>query len=278
MAERIYSLLLVDDEEANRLLLTRRLHQGGYAVTGAENGRQALEMMRLEHFDLVLLDMYMPVMDGLATLDAIKSNPILEATTVIMLTAANTREHVVHSLSLGAVDYLVKPVNPAELMQRVRFCLENKAVRIEPSVQIDTNDLTGARVLLVDDEPLNLKLLERHLNQAKCQVSTAQSGREALEILGRKPIDAVLLDVNMPEMDGLEVLRGIRADEKLSALTVLMLSADGEEQTVLSAYQLGANDYLIKPYRLHELHLRLAVALDLRRAKMANTEKSSSNA
>jgi len=122
--QSVYSLLLVDDEEANRLLLGRRLQQEGYTVTTANNGRHALELMNGTRFDLVLLDMAMPEMDGLATLDAIKSNEALQAVPVIMLTASNSREHVVHCLSLGAADYLVKPVAPADLKLRVRRCLD----------------------------------------------------------------------------------------------------------------------------------------------------------
>ena len=267
--KRTYSLLLVDDEEANRLLLTRRLQQDGHAVMTAENGSVALDMMRVEQFDLVLLDMNMPVMDGLATLSAIKSDPMLKSATVVMLTAADSREQVINCLSLGAADYLIKPVNPLELKQRVLRCLESKAVRVEPAVRVEVTDLTGTRILIVDDEPLNLKLLDRRLRQAGFQVFSAQSGREALDLLARESVDAVLLDVNMPGMDGLEVLRAIRETEAWHFMPVLMLSADGDEQTVTRAYQLGADDYLVKPYDPQDLKLRLAVALDIGMAKIA---------
>lgn len=267
MLQRIYSLLLVDDEEANRLLLTRRLEQEGYVVTGAIHGRMALELMRVEHFDLVLLDMNMPVMDGLATLDAIKSDPTLQDTTVVMLTASNAREHVVHCLTMGAAHYLIKPVNPVELRQRVRLCLNNKVARVEPTMQVEATDLTGARVLIADDEPLNLKLLERRLSQVGFQALAATGGREALELLGRESVDAVLLDVNMPDMDGMQVLQAIRSSEQWRSLPVLMLSADGQQETVERCYQLGANDYLVKPYQNHDLHVRLAVAMEIGRAK-----------
>ena len=267
--KRTYTLLLVDDEEANRLLLTRRLQQDGYTVMTADNGSVALEMMRVEQFDMILLDMYMPVMDGLATLSAIKSDPILKSTAVVMLTATNSREQVINCLSLGAADYLIKPVNPVELKQRVRRCLESEAVRVEPTVRVEAADLTGAQILIVDDEPLNLKLLDRRLVQAGFQVFSAQSGREALDFLARKSVDAVLLDVNMPDMDGLEVLRAIREAETWHFMPVLMLSADGDEQTVTRSYQLGANDYLVKPYDPQDLNLRLAVALDIGMAKKA---------
>lgn len=114
------SILLVDDEEPNRVLITHRLSKEGYRVTAAAGGRQALELLRQQRFDLVLLDLMMPDMDGLATLDAIKSDPFIDTTPVVMLTASNARDSVVHCLSLGAADYLIKPVNPVDLRRRVQ--------------------------------------------------------------------------------------------------------------------------------------------------------------
>jgi len=268
--QRTYHILLVDDEEAGRLLLKKRLEQDEYAVTVAENGQQALDLMQVENFDLVLLDMYMPELDGLETLDAIKSDPVLCKVAVVMLTAANTREHVIQSLSLGAVDYLIKPINPIEFRQRVRRCLENEASQVEPTVRISREDMNGNRILIIDDEPLNSMLLERRLQHLGCQVFTAQNGRDGLNLLSKESIDAVLLDVNMPEIDGLEVLHCIRKFEQWRFLPVLMLSADGAEDTISRSYQLGASDYLVKPYQFHDLQLRLAVALDVGEARANN--------
>lgn len=276
--QRVYSILLVEDEEANRLLLSRRLEQAGYAVASAENGRVALDTMRIERYDLVLLDMNMPVMDGLATLDAIKTDPALKKIPVMMLTANHTREQVIHCLSLGAADYLIKPVNPIELKDRVRRCLEQNVAQIEPTMRVETTDLTGSRVLIVDDEPLNLELLSRRLNQAGFRTLTAASGSEALELLEKGTVHAVLLDVIMPEMSGVDVLLTIRASEQWRSLPVLMLSADGQQETIEQCYQLGANDYLIKPFHTHDLQLRLAVAMAIGRLKEESQLETSETA
>lgn len=262
-----HSVLLVDDEEANRLLITRRLQQEGYLVATAESGRQALDLLRLERFDLVLLDMNMPEMDGLATLDAIKSDAALKDTSVVMLTAAKTRESVVQCLSLGAADYLVKPVSAVELRQRVQRCIAARSKRIEPTVRVDADGIAGARVLIVDDEPLNLRLLEARLTQLGYKPLPAAGGAQALELLQREQVSAVLLDVHMPEMDGFEVLRSIRASEALRTLPVIMLSADSEPATIGRCYELGAEDYLVKPYHSTDLKVRLALALELKRGK-----------
>jgi len=104
------SILVVDDEEPNRVLISHRLKREGYRVTAVSGGRAALEEMRARRFDLVLLDLMMPEMDGLATLDTIKSDPDLAQVPVLMLTASNAREAIVHCVSRGAADYMIKPV------------------------------------------------------------------------------------------------------------------------------------------------------------------------
>lgn len=265
VAERPYSILLVDDKQELRLLLSRRLEQVGYLVTQAINGRHALKLMECERFDLVLLDLNMPDMDGLATLQAIKARQELAATPVAMLTATSSRESVVKCLGLGAVDYLIKPINPLELTQRVHRCLEVRAAPAEPTVQL--GDVAGSRILIVDDEPLNLKLLERRLAQMGYQAVCAASGQQALERLARTTFDAVLLDVQMPEMNGFELLAAIRANPAWQGLPVLMLSADGSQATIDQCYRDGADDYLVKPYHTPDLQMRLGVLLDLRSAR-----------
>lgn len=265
VATRPYSVLLVDDKHELRLLLGRRLEQVGYLVTLAVHGRHALQLMELERFDLVLLDLNMPEMDGLAVLKAIKSSAALQNTPVVMITAASSRESVVECLSLGAADYLVKPVNPLELTQRVHRCLEVRGAPVEPTVQL--GDIAGSRILIVDDEPLNLKLLERRLAQMGYQAVSASGGQQALDLLGRGRLDAVLLDIQMPEIDGFEVLRTIRAKPGCQGLPVLMLSADGSQETIDQCYRDGADDYLVKPYHTPDLQMRLGVLLDLRRAR-----------
>lgn len=265
VADRPYSILLVDDKHDLRVLLTRRLEQAGYLVTAAVHGRHALQLMALERFDLVLLDLNMPEMDGLATLQAIKSNDDLKTVPVVMLTATNSRESVVKCLGLGAADYLIKPVNPLELAQRVHRCLAMRVAPFEPTVQL--GDHAGARILIVDDEPLNLKLLDRRLTQMSYQAVSAASGQQALDLLARASFDAVLLDVQMPDMNGFEVLGAIRANPRWQDMPVLMLSADGSQATIDQCYRDGADDYLVKPYHTPDLQMRLGVMLDLRRAR-----------
>jgi adenylate cyclase len=122
-------VLVVDDNEANRDLLRRRLQRQGYSVTVAENGYQALELIQSEPVDLVLLDIMMPRMNGYQVLEQIKANPDLRHIPVLVISALDDLESVVKCIELGAEDYLSKPFNPILLKARISACLEKKRLR-----------------------------------------------------------------------------------------------------------------------------------------------------
>ncbi len=123
------SLLVVDDNSMNRIMLSRYITKLGYRSSLAENGRQALEKLQGEPFDLVLLDVQMPEMDGYAVLEHMKATPRLRDIPVIMISAVEELESVVRCIELGAQDYLPKPFNPVLLRARLSACLERKQLR-----------------------------------------------------------------------------------------------------------------------------------------------------
>lgn len=122
-------ILVVDDNEANRDVLSRRLRRQGHSVAVAENGQQALEMFHSQSFDLVLLDVMMPEMNGYQVLEEMKTNPALRHIPVIMISALDDIDSVVRCIELGAEDYLYKPFNPVLLKARVGASLEKKWLR-----------------------------------------------------------------------------------------------------------------------------------------------------
>ena len=123
MADQRYSLLVVDDNEMNRNLLTKRLERQGYQVTVAIDGRQALEFMGQERFNLVLLDLMLPEMNGYQVLEHMKADQTLRDIPVIITTALDEATGKAKCLSLGAEDYLTKPLNPVTLKRRINDCL-----------------------------------------------------------------------------------------------------------------------------------------------------------
>ncbi len=124
MASQQYSLLVVDDNEMNRDILGRRLQRQGYRVTMAVDGRQALEFIREETFDLVLLDIMLPVMNGYEVLEEMRADQALSQIPVIITTALDESDGKAKCLELGAEDYLTKPFNPVLLKSRIGDCLE----------------------------------------------------------------------------------------------------------------------------------------------------------
>lgn len=123
------ALLLADDDEANRDMLSRRLTRLGHTVTLAANGREALERIRTQAFELLLLDIQMPEMNGYQVLEHLKSDPALRALPVLVLSASDDTERIAHCIEMGAEDYLPKPFDPALLQARIGACLEKKRLR-----------------------------------------------------------------------------------------------------------------------------------------------------
>ena len=124
MASQQYSLLVVDDNEMNRDLLSRRLERQGYRVTVAVDGRQALEFLNREDFHLVLLDIMLPVMNGYQVLEQLKADQSLSHIPVIITTALDEADGKARCMELGAEDYLTKPFNPVILKSRISDCLD----------------------------------------------------------------------------------------------------------------------------------------------------------
>src|SRR5881296_2428763 len=122
-------LLVVDDDEANRTMLARRLMRLGHEVALAANGRVALEQLQTRPFDLLLLDIQMPEMNGYEVLEQLKADPVLRALPVIVLSASSETDRVAHCIELGAEDYLPKPFDPVLLQARISACLEKKRLR-----------------------------------------------------------------------------------------------------------------------------------------------------
>src|ERR671936_1182620 len=127
-------------------------------------------------------------------------------------------------------------------------------------------------LLVVDDEELNREGLARHLRRHGYAVSLAKGGREAIELLGQRHFDLVLLDVMMPGMNGLEVLKFLRRVDSLIDLPIIMVTARGESEDVVEALELGANDYVTKPLDFPVVLARVRTQLALRRAVSQVTE------
>ena len=231
-------ILLVEDDPGNAGLFRRNLERGGYQVLVAADAKTALQLARQERPDLMTLDVNLPDTDGFALLEQLKQDPATAPIPVIMLSVV---EDTGRGLLMGAVDYLHKPADEQELLSRVRSIVRTQ----EPQV-----------VLVADDESDIRSLIAGHLARAGHKVLEAADGEQALEaVRGEEQPSLALLDLRMPRLDGLGVLRALRADEATRSLPVVMMTASpGMPASDRSAIdQLGASVLLHKPSTAEEL-------------------------
>jgi light-regulated signal transduction histidine kinase (bacteriophytochrome)/CheY-like chemotaxis protein len=271
-------VLVVDDNRTNRQILRNQIGAWKMQVGSAASGEEALERLRAaveesEPYDLALLDVQMPGMDGFALAAAIRADPVLSATRLIVLTSMGHAPRPAELARLGIESFLVKPVKQSRLFD----CLIGRA-RNRPEVSsrqflADTNtaslpkdiELKPGRILLAEDNSINQTVALAQLRRLHYRADAVSNGRQVLEVLQRIPYELLLLDCQMPEMDGYEVARWIRQQEKLldaprtwkSPLRIIALTA----QAILSEREkclaIGMDDYLTKPLQPDELQAAL---------------------
>ena len=202
-------VLIVDDEAPARELLASYLEPEGYQVAVASSAAEALEKAQQLRPDAITLDILMPSANGFSTLLSLKS---AAQTTPIPIIVVSIVDQPKLGFALGAADYLVKPVDKLALLNTLR-----KHVRPVPN--------TDSLILVVDDDPRTVELLDVTLRSAGYQTRAAQSGKAALAILSSTPVNGILLDLMMPEMDGFEVLRHVKQQPTLKDVPIFVLSA-----------------------------------------------------
>jgi signal transduction histidine kinase/DNA-binding response OmpR family regulator len=254
--QKISSLrvLVVDDNATNRRILREHLQSWGCTVQETDSGQQALRMLTSVSpcpFDAVVLDYQMPGMHGVDVAKHIRSNETLSPCKVILLSSVGSpvRQQAEHS----SVDvWLTKPVRRSQLYNAL---CEVAGISHEIT-QPDTPNLErrnfGVRVLLVEDNEVNRKLALHMLRRLGCVVEVAMNGREAVELTAKRVYDLVFMDIQMPEMDGIEATRLIRERERSTGkhLPIVAMTAhamEGDRERCLAA---GMDDYLSKPVKI----------------------------
>ncbi|MBN2312447.1 MAG: response regulator [Sedimentisphaerales bacterium] len=264
-------VLIVDDNRTNRLILEEMLSNWRMKPTAVDSGPAALaEMERAakanEPFHLVLLDGLMPEMDGFTLAEQIRQTPGLSETTLIMLSSAGNLEDSRLCRDLG-IDYcLIKPVKQSELLDSIVSALSvATADEIKPPVAVEESPASASHlhILLAEDGLVNQKVAVNLLEQQGHKVTVANNGREVLTAVEREFFDAILMDVQMPEMDGFEATSIIREREKKSGthLPIIAMTAHamkGDRERCLEA---GMDGYIAKPIRAKDLYETIDVTV-----------------
>ncbi len=256
-------ILIVDDNATNRRVLSGHLAHGQFEVQAASSAAEALELLERacgdnRPYDVVLIDYQMPEMDGAMLGERIAGDPRLSRSRLVLLTSLDRKGDHTRFASMGFAAYLTKPVRAREL----RDCLQHVLAHDAGEWSTGTHPLVtrgtlanaaahrqyGGRVLVVEDNPVNQKVAQRFLERLGCSVRVAANGAEAVEASAAERYDLILMDMQMPVMDGISATRAIRTRESGGARTpIVALTANvlaGQFQSCIDA---GMDDVLGKP-------------------------------
>jgi PAS domain S-box-containing protein len=262
-------VLIVDDNETNRLILHHQMNSWGIQDNSAESGMKALEMLRSAAeagtpFDVAILDMMMPGMDGLELAQHIKAEPAISGVVLIMLTSVGQYGDIEAARKAGVRAYLTKPARQSQLYNALVSLTRGRSQEqdlIPPAHKEPVRQSSFAGpILLAEDNPTNRQVCKAMLKRLGVEVDMVFNGREVLDALSRKSYKLVLMDCQMPEMDGFEATRRIRANEAAissaspsSRVTVIALTANAMSEDREQCLAAGMDDYLSKPFSLDQL-------------------------
>ena len=266
-----YRVLVVDDNEVNRLIFRKQLGAWGMTVQSVENGGDALAALddavrRGTPFDVALIDQMMPGMDGVELGQRIRNERAFATTKLILATSLGVRGLVARAEASGFAVALSKPVAQAKLLECLtQLCGIDVAASLPPApavidgATLRAPELRPLRVLVVEDNQVNQLLATVLLGKAGHRVDVAGNGLEALDAVGGRPYDVVLMDIQMPEMDGIEATKRIRAmPGSVGRLPIIAMTANamkGDRERLLAA---GMNDYVSKPIDKSQLFQAIA--------------------
>lgn len=234
-------IVLVEDDLLLAESLTHKLQSEGYEITVFKDGEEGWRGIQSIKPDLILLDLIIPTKNGYEILEARKADAAIAAIPVIIISNSGQPVEINTALALGVTDYLIKAqMDPEEVAAKVRACLHGSAgIFFKPR-------LTGRIVLWVEDDTFLSNLLKVKLEREGCTSLYAENGARALELLKDHTPDVILLDLILPDMNGFEILKKIKADDRTKSAPVIILSNVGQESDIEQTRALGAVQHLVK--------------------------------
>ena len=269
--------LVVDDFEAMRKTVKNNLASMGFEkVTMASNGSEAIKYLKANPVDCIISDWNMPVVTGIELLKFVRSTHSLKNIPFMLVTAEVETTSVSLAITEGVSEFLIKPFTPATLRGKVQWMLDNptdqcrnrKNKQKSNASLVDKQPLTQERasILVVDDVASNIDVISGILKR-NYQVKVATSGKKALKIAQRDPQpDLILLDVMMPEMDGMEVCRKLKEDPVTENIPIIFLTAKSEITDMTEGFNCGAVDYITKPANPAILNARVKTHIQLKKS------------
>ena len=278
-------VLVVDDNATNREVLGRQLSAWGLIVEYANNGFEALETLRAarttnKKTDMIFLDMVMPVMDGLELAKAISANPLIADIPLLILSSGSQDIDLEASKAAGVVDVLRKPIRASVLYQRVKDTLREAVVATDrPDVPDSNNRFPQfqAKVLVAEDNPVNQVVARDMLDLFNCTTDVVGNGELAVKAVQEGGYDLVLMDIQMPVLDGKAATQAIRNGARNAEIPIIALTAnamEGDRERFLAA---NMDDYLSKPFNRKQLGDILAKWIESSQIVVSDSEDAINN-
>ena len=275
-------VLIVDDNLTNRKILRETLSAWKYVSEEAEDGKSALEKLRRSHdkgrpYQLVISDKNMPGMDGFELVEKIRKAPGYAGIPILILSSDRRKDDIKRAKELGVLDFLVKPVRRSRLYDSIINVLTKKS----PEEAIRSRGIESAlkgkplMILLAEDNLINQKLTVRILEKQGWHPVVANNGREAVELYEKRGFDLILMDVQMPEMDGIEATEKIRNIETIEGsmgghIPIIALTASAFEKDKKRCLAAGMDAYTTKPIKIAELFVVIEKVLNQKEKGKAN--------
>jgi two-component system cell cycle response regulator len=264
-------ILVVDDDENIINFFQAVLEEQGHTVATAGNGIEAIKKVKEFHPEVILLDVIMPQMDGYEVTEELKGDPETSNISIILVTGMDTLDDKVRGLESGADDFITKPFNFDELVARVRSLvklkrLQDRLANLQKECKDDfllkqKKSLSLNMVLIVEDDERISKIMSNVLGTGGYLTYIVNDGLAAVEFLKDNTPDLIILDLMLPGLDGLEVLKRVRESPLTMEVPVIVVTAIDDFKTKIKGLYIGADDYLVKPVKSLELLARVKANL-----------------
>jgi two-component system cell cycle response regulator len=266
-------ILIIDDEPLNVKLLTAMIPPDQYDTASAYSGEEALKILTDFSPDLILLDIMMPGLNGYELTKILKSDTDRQNIPIVLVTAFGGSEYELKGLEAGADEFLNKPVNKTELLTRVKSLIQLRQYREQLKSRTcsmnsatygnDENNCSEDQglnlpcILIVEDNRVDAKLLQRYLHGEPYQIKLAADGEEAISRAQQERIDVILLDLLLPGKNGFEVCSTLKEMEQTQNIQIVAITGLDDLHSKLKGIELGVDDYLNKPVNMHVLRTRI---------------------